>query len=133
MPKDQCKATGFVELVNDGQLLQFMDKVSCAILMEDGAPVHWRKVLEEWRKLHLLGKLEWPKNSPNINPLENVWKLFKDAIQYGQFCPKALEDLKVILERKWKLVGSAKLCTLCYSMPIRLQSVIEAKRRHTGW
>jgi hypothetical protein len=127
MPKDQCKATGFVELVNDSQLLQFMDKVSCAILMEDGAPVHRHKVLEEWRKLHLLGKLEWPANSPNLNLLENVWKLIKDAIQHGQFCPKTLEELKVTLEREWKLVGSAKLCTLRYSMPTRLQLVIEAK------
>jgi hypothetical protein len=33
MPKDRCKAIDFVELKYDGQLLQFMGKVSCAILM----------------------------------------------------------------------------------------------------
>jgi hypothetical protein len=40
MPKDQCKASNFVELVYDGQLLYFMGKVSLIILMEDGTPLH---------------------------------------------------------------------------------------------
>jgi hypothetical protein len=40
MPRKRHKAIDFVELVYDSQLLQFMDKVSCGILMEDGALVH---------------------------------------------------------------------------------------------
>jgi hypothetical protein len=40
MPKDQHKATDFVKLVYDGQLLQSMNKVSHAMLMKDGAPLH---------------------------------------------------------------------------------------------
>jgi hypothetical protein len=88
------KDIDFVKLVYDGQLLQFMGKVSCAILMKDGALVHWNKVLEEWRKLHLIEKLERPANSPHLNPLENIWKLLKDAVQHSQSYSKTLEECK---------------------------------------
>jgi hypothetical protein len=61
-----------------------MGKVSCGILMEDAALVYCSKASKEWRKLCLIEKLDWPINSLNLNPLENVWKLLKDAVQYGQ-------------------------------------------------
>jgi hypothetical protein len=36
-----------------------MGKVSCGILMEDGAPVFCSKASKEWRKLRLIEKLDW--------------------------------------------------------------------------
>jgi hypothetical protein len=120
MPKDWYKASDFVKLVFNGQLLQFMGKVSHAILMEDGALVHQNKVFEEWRKLSLIEKLKWPANTPDLNPLENVCKLFKNVVQHSQSCPKTLEELKVFLERDWTLVNCAKLRTLYHIMLGRL-------------
>jgi hypothetical protein len=91
MPKNRHQATDFVELVYDSQLLLFMGKVSCDILMEDGTPVHRSKTPEVWKKLCLIEMLDWPTNSLDLNPLENVWKLLKDAVQHGQTCPRNLE------------------------------------------
>jgi hypothetical protein len=82
----------------NSQLLQFMSKVSCGILMEDDAPVHCSKASKEWRKLC---KLDWPANSLDLNSLENVWKFLKDAVQHGQTCPRNLEELTMTLEREW--------------------------------
>jgi hypothetical protein len=50
-----AKATDFVKLVYDSPLLQFMGKVSCGILIEDGALVHCSRLPKEWRKLSLIG------------------------------------------------------------------------------
>jgi hypothetical protein len=47
-----------VVLQYDSQLLQFMDKVSYDIFMEDGALVHRNRAPEEWRKLRLIEKLD---------------------------------------------------------------------------
>jgi hypothetical protein len=77
-----------------------MGKVSCGLLMEDGAPVHCSKAPKEWRKLRLIEKFDWPANSFNFNPLENVWKLLKNAVQHGQTCPRNLEELKMTLQRE---------------------------------
>jgi hypothetical protein len=122
MPRNWLKTTDFVELIYDSQLLQFMGKVSCGILMEDGAPVHRSKAPEEWRKLRLIEKLDWLANSHDLNPLENVWKLLKDAIQHDQTCPRNLGELKLTLQREWRSISSVKLRNLCHSMlPPRLQ------------
>jgi hypothetical protein len=61
-----------------------MDKVSCGILMEDGALVYCSKVSQEWRNLCFIEKLDWPANSLDLNPLENIWKFLKHAVQHGQ-------------------------------------------------
>ena len=66
--------------------------------MENDALVHYSKASKEWRKLC---KLDWPANSLDLNPLENVWKLLKDAVQHGQTCPRKLEELTMTLEREW--------------------------------
>jgi hypothetical protein len=131
--KNQRKGTDFVELVYNSQLLQFMDKVSCGILMEDGAPMYCSKVSQEWRKLCLTEKLDWPAYSLDLNPLENVWKLLKDVVQHGQTCPRNLEELTMTLEREWRSKSSVRLRNLCHFMLARLQLVIEAKRGHTCW
>jgi hypothetical protein len=68
--------------------------------MEDGALVYRSKASKEWRKLCLIEKLDWPANSLNLNLLENDWKLLKDAVQYGQACPRILEELTMTLERE---------------------------------
>jgi hypothetical protein len=54
MPRNRRKATDFVELIYDSQLLHFMGKVSCGILIEDGALVHCSRAPKEWRKLCLI-------------------------------------------------------------------------------
>ena len=133
MPKDRHSAKDFVEVVYNVELLHFMSRVPQGLLMEDGTPVHHSKVCEEWRQTNLLEKLDWPANSPDLYPIENLWKILKDAVQHGPICPKILDDLKVVIEREWRLINGTKLLQLCHSMPSRLQAVIEANGGHTRW
>jgi hypothetical protein len=94
------KGINFVELVYSSQLLQFMSKVSCGILMEDGALVYCNKSSKQWRKLCLLEKLGWLANGLDLNPLDHVRKLLRNAIQHGQRGPRNLEELTMTLERE---------------------------------
>jgi hypothetical protein len=97
-----------------------MSKVSCGVLTEDGALVYFSKASKKWRKLCLIEMLDWPTNSLDLNPLENVWKLLKDVVQHGQTCPRNLEELTMTLEREWRSISSVRLHNLCYSMLARL-------------
>jgi hypothetical protein len=96
--------------------------------MEDGAPVYCSKASKEWRKLCLIEKFDWLANSLDLNPLENVWKLLKDAVQHGQICPRNLEELMKGSEDQLVVLGFVIYVILCL---LRLQSMIEAKRGHT--
>ena len=133
MPKDRRSAKDLVEVVYNGELLHFMEKVPQGLLMEDGAPVHRSKLCEEWRQAHRLEKLNWPANSPDLNPIENLWKILKNAVQHGSICPKNTSDLRGVIAREWKIISGQKLILLCHSMPTRLQAVIEASGGHTRW
>jgi hypothetical protein len=83
----------------------------------------------------MIDKLEWPANSPDLNPIENMWKILKDVvqnpIQYGRDNPRSLEEFQGVIESEWKIFSGDNLLYLCQSMPRRLQAVIDAKGGHT--
>jgi hypothetical protein len=39
-------------------------------------------------------------NSRDLNPIENLWKILKDAVQHGSICPKNTGDLRVVSARE---------------------------------
>ena len=77
-------AVDFVAQVYGDELAGFWEglvNAGSAILMEDGAPIHLEKAPEIWRDERSVGMIEWPANSPDLNPIENVWAKMKAAIQ----------------------------------------------------
>ena len=86
--------------------------------MEDGAPMHRDKVAKAWRENHNLQKIEWPAQLPNLNPIENVWKLLKDVV-HKRRRPKNQEDM-------WKTIFQSKLEALAATIPHRIKDVIVA-------
>jgi hypothetical protein len=83
MPLGRRTDVDFVQIVYNGVLGLFLDaqENDCRIvLMEDGTPVHRSKVPASWRKNRKIEKIVWPPNSPNLNPIENLWKMLKGAM-----------------------------------------------------
>jgi hypothetical protein len=48
------------------------------IFMQDGAPYLTAKAAMNYLYSHSVEVLEWPGNSPDMNPVENIWEGMKD-------------------------------------------------------
>lgn len=139
MPKNLRKAVDFVEVVYKGELERFWAEVLASgvegmILMEDGAPIHRSNAPKAWREAHGIPKMEWPAQSPDLNPIEMLWKILKDAVQHKRNRrPKNVAEMELALKEEWGKVTGAYLERLIESMPARMRAVIKAKGGSTRW
>lgn len=126
-------AQDFVEQVYEGPLGQFFQEHGDHILMEDGAPIHRSNAPKFWRENRGIVKLDWPAQSPDLNPIENLWKQMKDALQKRSASIKSVEDMKKAILEVWNEMEKERWNGLIDSMPDRIDAVIKAKGGSTRW
>lgn len=69
--------------------------------MEDNAPIHTAKVAREWKNSHKIVRLNWPPQSPDSNPIKNLWMLLKRAKERRFEFVRNIESLKILIESEW--------------------------------
>ncbi len=72
-----------------------------------------------------------PSNSPNINPIENLWGIVKRKMRYAR--PNNAEELKATIRATWALITPEQCHRLIDSMPRRIAAVIQAKGAATKY
>ena len=68
---------------------------------------------------------EWPSQSPELNPIENLWSYLDWTLRDRQVTNKA--ELWTALQEGWQALPVDLLTRLVDSMPRRLQAVIDSK------
>ena len=99
---------------------------NCTVFMQDGAPCHRAKIVTQFLKSKKIRILDWPGNSPDLNPIENLWSILKDKVSEKQ--PTSAKMLEQAIKEVWVRELSNEYCqSLVESMPRRLEAVIKAK------
>ena len=123
-PGTTMNGLNYVELLRE-KLTLHMAIHKTTIFMQDGAPCHRSKVVKEFLMKNRVKVLDWPGNSPDLNPIENLWSQMKDLVAEKQ--PPSAAALVAAIKDVWvKEIKNDYCPSLVASMPRRLQAVIDA-------
>ncbi|KAL1914265.1 uncharacterized protein VTP21DRAFT_9046 [Calcarisporiella thermophila] len=87
------------------------------VFQHDSAPPHIAKSTQAWLRDRNIRVLEWPAQSPALNPIENAWGLLKKGLQDYPTRPKDREKLWERIKYTWKNIEKTYIDNL-YEMPI---------------
>lgn len=126
LPKNTTmNADRYIGVLND-HLYDSFSIHDTSIFMHDGAPCHTsRKVKQDLQKKNIR-VLEWPGNSPDLNPIENAWKMMKDKVKEEK--PTSVPHLQDIIKNVWTTqIDIQYFINLVQSMPKRMLDVIHSR------
>ncbi len=101
------------------------------IFQQDLAPAHTAKGTKSWFNDHGVTVLDWPANSPDLNPIENLWGIVKRKMRDTR--PNNADDLKATVKETWASIPPQQCHKLITSMPHRIEAVIKAKGASTKY
>ncbi len=101
------------------------------IFQQDLAPAHTAKGTKSWFNDHGVTVLDWPANSPDLNPIENLWGIVKRKMRDTR--PNNADDLKATVKESWASIPPQQCHKLITSMPCRIEAVIKAKGAPTKY
>ena len=109
-----------------------MDKDE-VIFQQDGAPSHTAKRVFKWLKDNGMKVMEWPAQSPDLNPIENLWLQLLRALSSYEAEPQGMLELWGRVEKEWNSIPVEACQKLIESMTDRIRAVIKAKGGYTKY
>lgn len=116
-------AIKYCEILEGHMLPHFQEKMAPgSIFQQDNDPKHTSRLARKFLSDHDVQVLEWPPQSPDLNPIENLWELVDREVKKKK--TSNLQQLEEIVKLEWKNVSPNHVISLVDSMPSRLNAVI---------
>ena len=96
-------------------------------LQEDGASYHHVKMLKQLKRAWDIRVLDWPAQSPDLSPIENLWHWMKLRIGTRRHRIKNVTQMAAALYEVWEEITPEVLVKLVNTMPKRLDLLRESK------
>ncbi len=95
------------------------------VFQHDNDPKHTARATKEWLRKKHFKVLEWPSQSPDLNPIENLWRELKVCVAQRQ--PQNITALEEICMEEWAKIPATVCENLVNTYRKRLTSVIANK------
>jgi len=92
---------------------------------QDNAPCHKSATMMRWFRDNNIVLLNWPAQSPDLNPIEHLWCILKRKIRKHNITSKTA--LKNALIQESNAISADACARLVRSMPQRIAAVIKSK------
>jgi hypothetical protein len=103
------------------------------IFQHDNDPKHASKMTKTWLEKNGIRVLDWPSQSPDLNPIEHLWVFLKRKLLAYDYFAKGVDELWNRVEHEWEQIPVEFCLKLLESMPRRIEEVIKAKGGNTKY
>ena len=103
------------------------------VFQHDNDPKHRAKLVKKWFKVKRVQVLTWPSQSPDLNPIKQLWSKVKRRLWNLPERPTSLEDLWDKVQDVWNGIEVEECTKLIETMPERIRDVLKARGGYTRW
>jgi hypothetical protein len=137
-----CKIDGRMDAelythILDDEFLKTLDFYSMdrtkVIFQQDNDPKHTSRLASQWFRNNQIEVLEWPAQSPDLNPIEHLWWYLKKKLNEYETEPSGIHELWERVQAEWDAIPAQVCIDLIESMPRRVAEVLKSRGGYTKY
>lgn len=110
-------------------LIAMYEDIDLGIFQQDNAAPHTSAIATQTLEHLGIRTLQWPAHSPDLSPIENIWREFKNRLKKGPNPPTSIAQLRDRIDQEWTQLARETNCWRKFveNMPARISALRKSR------